>query len=70
MEGTITITVTGTEPTAPAPVLGSVKAGLWVQNGPALAKAATPTWDAKKQVIRMEAGEPARRCSASRPTSS
>lgn len=52
MEGTIT--VTGTAPAVPAPVLGDLTAGKWVQNGPALVEAAN--WDAKK-TIRIEAGE-------------
>jgi uncharacterized cupredoxin-like copper-binding protein len=52
-----TITVTGSAPTAPAPVLASVKAAPWLQNGPALVKAASATWDTKKKTIRIEAGE-------------
>jgi uncharacterized cupredoxin-like copper-binding protein len=52
MEGTIT--VTGTAPAVPAPVVGDLAAGTWVQNGPALVEAAN--WDAKK-TIRVEAGE-------------
>jgi uncharacterized cupredoxin-like copper-binding protein len=52
MEGTIT--VTGTAPVVPAPVLGALTAGDWVQNGPALVEAAN--WDAK-QTVRIEAGE-------------
>jgi uncharacterized cupredoxin-like copper-binding protein len=55
MEGTIT--VTGAKPASPAPVYGSVKAGKWLQNGPALVEAASKTWDAKAQTIKMEAGE-------------
>lgn len=55
MEGTIT--VTGSAPTVPAPVLGSVKAASWLQNGPAIVAAASATWDAKKQTIQIEAGE-------------
>jgi uncharacterized cupredoxin-like copper-binding protein len=55
MEGTIT--VTGSAPAVPAPVLGSVKAASWLQNGPALVEAASATWDAKKETIRIEAGE-------------
>ena len=55
MEGTIS--VTGTTPAAPAAVLGSMKAGKWLQNGPALVKAASETWDAKMQTIKIEAGE-------------
>lgn len=52
-----TITVKGDKPATPAPVLGSLKAGLWVQNGPALVAAASTTWDAKKSTVRIEAGE-------------
>jgi len=55
MEGTIT--VTGSAPTVPAPVLGSLKAASWVQNGPALIEAASATWKAKQKTIRIEAGE-------------
>ncbi|MBK5306519.1 MAG: hypothetical protein JJD92_07510 [Frankiaceae bacterium] len=52
MEGSIT--VTGTAPAVPAPVVGDLTAGKWIQNGPALVEAAN--WDAKK-TIRVEAGE-------------
>lgn len=55
MEGTIT--VTGSAPAVPAPVLASVTDGKWLQNGPALVEAASATWDAKKETIRIEAGE-------------
>jgi uncharacterized cupredoxin-like copper-binding protein len=55
MEGTIT--VKGEKPAAPVAVLGSVKAGKWLQNGPALVAAASATWDAKKETVRIEAGE-------------
>jgi len=55
MEGTIT--VTGTKPAVPAQALGSVKAGAWLQNGPALVKAASNTWDAKAVKVKIEAGE-------------
>ena len=55
MEGTIT--VTGEKPAAPVAVLGSKKAGKWLQNGPALVAAASATWDAKKSTVRIEAGE-------------
>ncbi|MFA5891579.1 MAG: cupredoxin domain-containing protein [Actinomycetota bacterium] len=52
MEGTIT--VTGSPPTVPAPVLAGITTGSWVQNGPALVEAAN--WDAKK-TLRIELGE-------------
>lgn len=52
MEGTIT--VTGSPPTAPAPVLAKTASGAWVQNGPALIDAAN--WDAG-QTLRIELGE-------------
>lgn len=52
MEGTIT--VTGSPPAAPAPVLGDIAAGAWVQDGPALVEAAN--WDAM-QTLRIELGE-------------
>lgn len=55
MEGTIT--VTGSAPTVPTPVLGSLKAASWLQNGPALVEAASATWDSKATTIRIEAGE-------------
>ncbi len=55
MEGTIT--VTGSAPTVPVPVIGSVKAAPWLQNGPALIEAAAATWDATAQTIQIEAGE-------------
>lgn len=55
MEGTIT--VTGSAPTVPAPVLGSLKAASWLQNGPVLVEAASATWDSKATTIRIEAGE-------------
>jgi len=55
MEGTIT--VTGSAPAAPAPVLGSMAAGPWLQNGPDLVEAAAETWDAKAETVRIEAGE-------------
>jgi len=55
MEGTIS--VTGSAPTVPAPVIGSVKAAAWLQNGPALIEAASATWDATAKTIRIEAGE-------------
>lgn len=57
MEGTIT--VTGAKPAAPAEVLGSVKAGKWVQNSAELVKAASATWDATAVKVSMEAGEQA-----------
>ena len=55
MEGTIT--VTGSAPAAPAPVLGSMAEGPWLQNGPDLVEAAAKTWDAKAKTVRIEAGE-------------
>jgi len=55
MEGTIT--VTGSAPVVPAPVLASMSAGKWLQNGPDLVEAASKTWDAKAQTVRIEAGE-------------
>lgn len=55
MEGTIT--VTGSAPTVPVPVIGSVKAAPWLQNGPALIEAAAATWDATAKTIQIEAGE-------------
>lgn len=55
MEGTIT--VTGTAPAVPAPVLGSLTAGPWLQDGPDLVEAASATWDAKAETVRIEAGE-------------
>ena len=55
MEGTIT--VTGSAPAVPAPVLGDMAAGPWLQNGPDLVEAASETWDAKAETIRIEAGE-------------
>ena len=55
MEGTIT--VTGSTPAVPAPALGSMTAGPWLQNGPALVEAASATWDAKAATVRVEAGE-------------
>jgi len=58
MEGTIT--VTGTATGLPAPVLANMKAGPWLQNGPALVEAATATWDAKAVKVRIEAGDGAK----------
>jgi len=55
MEGTIS--VTGSAPTVPTPVFGSVKAGPWLQNGPALVEAASATWKETAKTIRIEAGE-------------
>jgi len=55
MEGTIT--VTGSAPTEPAPVIGDMTAGPWLQNGPEIVEAASETWDAKVETIRIEAGE-------------
>lgn len=55
MEGTIT--VTGSMPAVPEPVVGSMAEGPWLQNGPELVEAASETWDAKAQTIRIEAGE-------------
>jgi uncharacterized cupredoxin-like copper-binding protein len=55
MEGTIT--VTGSAPVIPAPVLGSLKAGKWLQNGPDMIEAASKTWDATAKTLRIEAGE-------------
>ena len=55
MEGTIS--VTGSAPTVPTPVLGSVKAAPWLQNGPALIEAASATWKETAKTIRIEAGE-------------
>src|SRR5665647_1457965 len=55
MEGTIS--VTGSAPTVPTPLIGSVKAATWLQNGPALIEAASATWDATAKTIRIEAGE-------------
>ena len=52
-----TITVTGTATGLPAPVLANMKAGPWLQNGPALLKAAETTWDAKAVRKRIEAGD-------------
>lgn len=52
MEGTIR--VTGSPPTAPAPVFKDIAAGAWVQNGPALVEAAN--WDAM-QTLRIDLGE-------------
>ena len=55
MEGTLT--VTGSATGLPAPVLASMKAGPWLQNGPALVEAADATWDAKAVKVRIEAGD-------------
>ncbi|MDQ5840655.1 MAG: hypothetical protein M3537_05830, partial [Chloroflexota bacterium] len=55
MEGTIT--VTGTAKGLPAPVLGSMNAGPWLQNGQELVDAAAATWDTKAKRVRIEAGE-------------
>lgn len=52
MEGTIT--VTGEPPAEPAPVLGELADGAWVQDGPALVEAAN--WDAM-ETVRVELGE-------------
>ena len=52
MEGTIT--VTGSPPTAPAPVLGNIADGPWVQDGAARVEAAN--WDALV-TLRIELGE-------------
>jgi uncharacterized cupredoxin-like copper-binding protein len=51
------ITVVGPAPDIPVPVLGSLKSAAWLQNGPAIIKAAAPTWDAKAKKVRIEAGE-------------
>lgn len=55
MEGTIS--VTGSAPTVPAPVLASVKAAPWLQNGADLVEAASATWKTTAKTIRIEAGE-------------
>jgi len=55
MEGTIT--VTGSAPAVPEPVLGDMAAGPWLQNGADLVEEASETWDAKAETIRIEAGE-------------
>jgi uncharacterized cupredoxin-like copper-binding protein len=55
MEGTIT--VQGTATGLPAPVLKSMKAGPWLQNGSELVDAAVPTWAAKAKTVKIEAGE-------------
>ena len=55
MEGTIT--VTGAKPATPVEVLGSMKGGPWLQEGPALVKAALETWGAKAVKVKIEAGE-------------
>ena len=52
-----TISVKGTKPAAPAEKLGSVKTGVWLQNGADLVKAASATWDAKASKVQIEAGE-------------
>ena len=52
-----TITVVGSRPAVPAPLLGSVQAGPWLQDGPARVEAALATWDAKAVKVRIEAGE-------------
>jgi uncharacterized cupredoxin-like copper-binding protein len=52
MEGRIT--VTGSKPTVPAPALGNLKDGPWLQNGQDLVKAAN--WTTAK-TVRIEAGE-------------
>ncbi|NMM24658.1 MAG: hypothetical protein HHJ11_14425, partial [Phycicoccus sp.] len=52
-----TISVTGSAPTVPTPVIGSVKAAPWLQNGPALIEAASATWKETAKTIRIEAGE-------------
>jgi len=52
MEGSIT--VTGEVPTSPAPELGQLGDGGWVQDGPARVEAAD--WDAM-QTVRIELGE-------------
>lgn len=57
MEGTIT--VTGSAPAVPAPVLGDMATGPWLQNGADIVEAASETWDAKAETIRIEAGEDA-----------
>lgn len=55
MEGTIT--VTGKAPAVPAPVLGDVASGAWLQNSGKLLDAAKPTWDAKAKTLQIDAGE-------------
>jgi len=55
MEGKIS--VTGSAPTVPAPVFGSVKSAPWLQNGAALVEAASATWKETAKTIRIEAGE-------------
>lgn len=52
-----TISVTGTATGLPVPVLKSMTAGPWLQNGSELVEAATPTWDAKAKTVKIEAGE-------------
>lgn len=49
-----TITVTGSAPTAPAPVFANVASGPWVKDGAALVAAAN--WEAK-QTLRVELGD-------------
>jgi len=52
-----TITVTGSKPAVPAPVLASMKAGPWLQKGQDLVEAAAATWDSKAVKVRIEAGD-------------
>lgn len=51
------ITVTGSRPEVPVPALGSLKSGLWLQDSPAIIKAAATTWDAKAKKVEIEAGD-------------
>ena len=55
MEGAIT--VTGTKPAVPAPVLASMQDGPWLKELPDLVKAPDATWDAKAVKVRIEAGD-------------
>lgn len=54
-----TVTVTGNRPEVPVPVLGSLKTGKWVQDSPAIIKAAAATWSTKAIKVRFEAGDTA-----------
>ncbi len=51
------ITVTGKAPTIPAPVLGDVASGAWLQTAGKMLDAAKPTWDAKAKTVQIAAGE-------------
>jgi len=55
MEGTIT--VTGSKPAVPAPVLASMQDGPWLKKVPDLVRALDATWDAKAVKVRIEAGD-------------